>query len=110
MKALGSLAVLVCVGAVVATAAEPVTLTGIVSDRTCGLDHHGRDAQQCVRTCVEESGDYVLVVGSRTYTLVAEDEAKAELYELAGKQATVAGQRSAGDVVSVATVKPASKP
>jgi len=81
-----------------------VTLTGTVSDAACGRDHHGRDAEECVRACVEESGQYALVVGDRVYTLVADDNARARLHELAGHTATVSGDRRSGDVVTVKTV------
>jgi hypothetical protein len=91
-----------------AQAAPDVTLTGLVSDRACGMDHHGREAQECVRSCAAESGEYALVVGTRVYTLVADEDVKAELYDLAGEQATVTGGRDRGDVVMVKSVKPAS--
>ena len=89
-----------------AISASDVTLTGIVSDAACGVEHHGRDAAECVRSCAEEGSEFALVVGSRVYTLVGEDDVKAQLLNLAGKVATVTGDRGAGDVVSVATVQP----
>ena len=89
--------------------ATDATLTGIVSDRACGMDHHGREAEECVRACTAESGEYALVVGTRVYTLVGEDDVKAELYELAGTSVTVTGDRGRGDVVTVKTVKSASQ-
>ena len=105
--------VVVAFAALVATAsgADSVTLTGTVTDRACGLDHHGRDVQQCVRSCAEESGEYALVVATksatRVYTLVAEDDVKAKLYDFAGESVVVTGVREAGDVVTVTAVKSA---
>jgi hypothetical protein len=85
-------------------AANEVTLTGTVSDAMCGANHHGREAVECTRACAAESGAYVLIVGTRIYTLVAEDDAREQLYELAGKRVVVTGDRVAGDVITVKTV------
>ena len=87
----------------VLSAAE-VTVTGIVSDASCRMDHHGRSAEECTRSCAEEAGSYVLVVDSRIITLVAEGQAKAALWDLAGSRATVTGERGAGDVITVTKV------
>ena len=89
-----------------APSANEVTLTGIVSDAACGIEHHGRDADECVRACTEEGSEYALVVGSKVYTLVGDDNVKAQLLNLAGQMATVTGDRGTGDVIAVATVKP----
>jgi hypothetical protein len=85
--------------------ADAVTLTGVVSDAACGANHHGRSAAECTRACAEESGDYVLVVGARVYTLVGEDEVKAALREWAGDTVIVTGDRQRGDVVVVTAVR-----
>jgi hypothetical protein len=86
--------------------AVPITVTGIVSDATCAADHRGRITDDCVRACTEESVQYALVVGSRVYVLVGEDDIKEQLYNLAAQTVTVTGDRIPGDVIVVASVMP----
>jgi hypothetical protein len=97
------------VGLSARVAADTVRLTGTVSDKACGRDHHGHDPESCVRTCAEESGEYALVVGSRVYTLVADEDMRAELNRFAAREVVVTGERMNGDVVSVTSVKRADR-
>ena len=86
--------------------ASDTRLTGVVSDFTCGADHHGRAPAECVRTCTSESIEYALVVRSKVYMLVGDEEIRAQLSEVAGEIATVAGDLGRGDVIAVTSVTP----
>ena len=83
------------------------TLTGVVSDSMCGAKHMAKDKSpaECTRMCVKQGMQYALVAGNKIYTLEGHE---AELDKLAGARATVKGS-VAGDVVTVASVKPAAK-
>ena len=89
-----------------AVAAEKATVTGVVADAMCGLKHHDSDAAACTRHCVQAGSDYALIAGDKALTLKASDSLKAELDKLAGKKATVSGERD-GDTITVASVQPA---
>lgn len=89
-----------------AVPAGNVTLTGTVSEMTCRLDHHrDRNPADCTRACTEEGSPFALIVGSRVYTLIGEDEVKGQLYELAGQRVTVIGEPRGNDVVAVTSVE-----
>ena len=84
------------------------TLTGIVSDSTCGRKHAmmpGKSDAECTRGCVMKGAKYALVVGDKVYTLEGPAE---ELDKLAGEKAKVKGTVS-GDTVQVASVAAAKK-
>ena len=71
--------------------AADTTLTGKVSDATCGAKHmQGMSDADCVKECVKK-GAYALVVKDKVYTLTATDAQKADLLKLAGKNAKVTG-------------------
>jgi len=84
------------------SSATPKTLTGVVSDSMCGAKHMAKDKSpaECTRMCVKQG-----MQRNKIYTLEGHE---AELDKLAGARATVKGS-VAGDVVTVASVKPAAK-
>ena len=88
-------------------AAEKTTVTGVVGDAMCGVKHSmgGNDAD-CTKECVKGgASDYALIVGDKALTLKTSNEnTKAELNKLAGKKATVTGERD-GDTITVASVE-----
>jgi hypothetical protein len=68
-----------------------VSLTGVVGDDMCGIDHKkmgGTDAAKCAAECAKGMGaKYSLIVGNDTYVL--SDQAAGAKY--AGKKVTVTG-------------------
>ena len=80
----------------------PRTLTGTVSDSTCGASHVAKDKSpaECTRECLRAGSKYALVVGQRVYTL---DGHEAEVDKFAGEKATVKG-RVTGEKVTVESV------
>ncbi len=73
----------------------------------CGAHHHIANAAACTHACVKRGASYALVVGTKVYTLEESGKmAKAELYKLAGKDASVTGTVK-GETVQVKSVKPA---
>ena len=86
--------------------AKHVTLTGVVSDATCGRKHTmmpGKSDAECTRACIMKGSKYALVVGDKVYTLEGQSDA---LDKLAGETAKIHGMAS-GDTVQVASVQPA---
>jgi len=85
-------------------------LTGIVSDATCQGRHNRKAVTNCgcTRKCVEDGGDYALVVGQRVYILQGH---RADLDKFAGGRATVVGGVNGSKVVadSVTAVKKKAK-
>jgi hypothetical protein len=65
------------------------TLTGIVSDTTCGATHNMKNMTpaECTRACAKQGG-YALVVANTVYKLQGHE---ADLEKLAGEAATVKG-------------------
>lgn len=63
--------VLVAAAAFTPAALAAQSFDGTVSDSMCGLKHMmpGKSDAQCIRECVKAGSKYVLVVGSKTYTL-----------------------------------------
>ncbi len=83
--------------------AQPTTMKGVVSDQMCGAKHMmDGGAAKCTRECVKMGSPYVLVVGSKVYTL--KGHAK-ELYNLAGKNVVVKGTLS-GTTLDVSSITP----
>ncbi len=79
------------------------TLTGVVSDSTCGRKHTmmpGKSDAECTHQCVKMGSKYALVVGDKVYTLEGGSE---DLDKLAGEKAKVKGTVS-GNTVQVASV------
>lgn len=86
--------------------AKHKTLTGVVSDATCGRTHNmmpGKSDAECTRACIMKGSKYALVVGDKVYTLEGQADA---LDKLAGEKAKVTGMVS-GDTMQVASVAPA---
>lgn len=71
-------------------AAQPTTMTGVVSDAMCGAHHMMKDATaaQCTRVCVKQGSDFALVVGDKVYTLQGD---KSQIDKYAGQSVTVKG-------------------
>ncbi|HVC18506.1 MAG TPA: hypothetical protein VNE16_00395 [Vicinamibacterales bacterium] len=101
---------LMAVGLMTATSpafAAAKNFTGEVGDAMCGLHHMSGDPVECTRGCVKDGSDYALIVGDKVLTLkVADAKVKAELFDLAGKKATVTGEEK-GDTIQVTAVHPA---
>jgi hypothetical protein len=88
-------------------AAGTETLTGVVSDSTCGAAHMMKNMTpaDCARACVKISGGYVLVVGTKVYTLKGHE---AELDKLAAEAVIVKGAVN-GKTITVESVVSAKK-
>lgn len=67
------------------------TLDGVVSDSMCGKKHMmpGKSDAQCVQECIKAGSKYVLVSGSKVYTMSA---TAATLAPFAGKHVRVQGE------------------
>jgi hypothetical protein len=83
---------------------ETQTLTGVVSDASCGPSHFIKNIgpAECTRACVGHKKDYALVVGSDTYTLKGHG---GEVDKFAGKTVTVEGAVN-GKTINVKSVTP----
>ena len=90
MRNLPGILILV-VGASMPLVADTHTITGIVSDTTCGANHRTADAPACTRDCVKKGADYALVVNGEVYTVKADKNQKEKLAGLVGKVAVVRG-------------------
>ena len=76
------------------------TFTGMITDSHCGPRHMRNTSQNstdCARACVRKGATYVLVNGTRRYTLIGDESAVAQL---AGERANVTGTRQ-GDTIIV---------
>jgi hypothetical protein len=90
-------------------AAENKTITGIVSDASCGSQHMMMTISpaECTRQCVRNGSKYTLIVGDKTYVLNTADKGiLTVLDQQAGKKVTVSGTVN-GVAVEVSTVVPA---
>lgn len=78
------------------------SLTGIVSDASCGATHSmkGMSAADCTRMCAKMGRKYALVVGAHVYALRGHE---AELQKLAGAKVTVKGNLN-GRIISIDSV------
>jgi hypothetical protein len=79
------------------------TLTGVVSDTTCGATYNMKNMTpaECTRACAKQGG-YALVVGNTVYRLKGHE---ADLEKHAGEAATVKGAVN-GKTVTVESVAP----
>ena len=86
-------------------AKKATTLTGEVSDTTCGNKHpmKGKSAAECARECVKGGSDYALMVGKRMYTLKGN---AAELDKYAGERVIVKGSLT-GSTLTAESITPA---
>ena len=91
MKRVGSVLLLgaaMVVGTILATAADQ-TLTGVVTDATCGAGAHKNpnNVKGCTNACAR-SGGYALIVGDKVYKLEGKTDG---LADLAAEKAKVTG-------------------
>ena len=94
-RAFGMLLLAAVIFALPAVAGEKIT--GSISDKMCGADHHGQDPVTCTLNCVKGGSPFVLVVTKdRILDIENQKDAKirAELEKYAGKAVTVAGTMS----------------
>ena len=85
--------------------AQRQSLTGVVTDSTCGATHMAKDKTpaECTQMCVKDGVKYALAADKKLYTLEGHE---AELAKLAGQKVTVKGTLK-GDTVTVESVLPA---
>lgn len=83
---------------------KDVTLTGTVSDFTCGAKHpDGPSAADCTLSCVKSMGSpYALMVGDKAYKLIGNTDG---LEKLAGAKAKVTGTVDE-ETIDVSSVSP----
>jgi hypothetical protein len=81
------------------------TLTGVVSDSMCGVNHMAKNmnSADCLRMCVKKGTKYALVVDKKVYTLEGHE---AELDKYAAQKVTLQGTVN-GETMNVASVAPA---
>lgn len=114
MKSIRTLAIILALFFSAITAfSQEKTFTGIVSDSMCTTNHMLKEMKaanqaECVRKCVKDSFDYVLVVGKDYYILKGNPE---ELDKYAAQRVTVKGTLQ-GDTLTATSITPApaSKP
>ncbi len=82
--------------------AQRQSLTGVVTDSTCGATHMAKDKTPAECT-VKDGVEYALAADKKLYTLEGHE---AELAKLAGQKVTVKGTLK-GDTVTVESVLPA---
>jgi hypothetical protein len=72
------------------TSGSQKTLTGVVSDSMCGVNHMAKniDPADCLRMCVKKGTKYALVVGKDVYTLEGHE---AELDKYAAQEVSLKG-------------------
>jgi hypothetical protein len=87
------------------TSGSQKTLTGVVSDSMCGVNHMAKNmnSSDCLRMCVKKGTKYALVVDKKVYTLEGHE---AELDKYAAQRVTLQGTVN-GETVNVASVAPA---
>jgi len=83
-----------------------ITLTGTVTDTACGTAFHKtliHNDALCVRTCVELGAKYALATNKTTYELRGQHE---KLYDYAGEQVQIKGERVGKSMIMVESVVP----
>src|ERR1700730_15717434 len=87
------------------TTGSQKTLTGIVSDSMCGVNHMAKNmsSADCLRMCVKKGTKYALVVDKKVYTLEGHE---AELDKYAAQRVTLQGTLK-GQMMTVESVTPA---
>jgi len=82
--------------------AATTTLTGMVTDDTCGASHMmpGKSNAVCTRECVKRGAHFALSVKDKVYIL---DGKTSEVDALAGAKATVQGNLN-GNVLTVGSI------
>ena len=71
--------------------ADTHTITGIVSDATCGANHRIADGVTCTQDCIKKGADYALVVNGDVYTIKASKAQKEKLARRVGRPVVVRG-------------------
>jgi hypothetical protein len=86
------------------TSGSQKTMTGVVSDSMCGVNHMARniDPADCLRMCVKKGTKYALVVGKDVYTLEGHE---AELDKYAAQKVSLKGTVK-GQMMTVESVTP----
>jgi hypothetical protein len=87
------------------TSGSQKTLTGVVSDSMCGVNHMAKNmsSADCLRMCVKKGTKYALVVDKKVYTLEGHE---AELDKYAAQKVTLQGTVN-GETVNVVSISPA---
>jgi len=87
------------------TLASAQAFDGVITDSMCGLKHMmpGKSDAKCIQECIKAGSKYVLVVGSKTYTLAAKPDT---LAPFAGKHVHVDGALS-GTTLAVNSIQAA---
>ena len=101
---LASVALLVAATMLGQTSGSQKTLTGVVSDSRCGVNHMAKnmDPADCLRMCVKKGTKYALVVGRDVYTLEGHE---AELDKYAAQTVYLKGTVK-GQAMTVESVAP----
>lgn len=86
-----------------AVSAAPVTVDGTVSDSMCVKKHMmpGKSDAKCIEECIKSGSKYVLVAGTKVYTLNGNAQT---LASFAGKHVLVQGEVK-GDLLSVQSIR-----
>lgn len=88
-----------------ATPQVGTTFTGMITDSHCGARHMRKSnltSVECARACYRKGASYLLIDGSRRFTLVGGESA---LDKVVGQRATVIGNRQ-GDTIIVDSATP----
>jgi hypothetical protein len=82
--------------------AATTTLTGVVTDDMCGVNHMmpGKSNAVCTRACVKHGAHFALAVNDKVYVLNGKTS---EVDALAGSKAIVKGDLN-GNVVTVGSI------
>jgi hypothetical protein len=73
------------------------TMTGVVTDTMCGLNHSGKPADKCTAGCVKKGSTMSLVVGDKVYEMKGKTEG---MEALGGATVKVSG-KLAGNILEV---------
>src|SRR5579885_1440069 len=103
-----TLALLLSCTAPISLLAATRTITGIVSDTTCGANHRTADAAACARDCMKKGAEYALVVNGDVYTVKAATAQKTQLARHVGKTVVVRGDLD-GMTITATDVSTAKK-
>ena len=78
------------------------SIDGVISDSMCVKKHMmpGKTDAQCIQECVKDGSSYVLVAGSKVFTLVAKPQTIAPF---AGKHVHIAGSLK-GNTLTVTSI------
>src|SRR5205814_1423379 len=89
-RTMKKIAILLTGAALLLSAAETKTITGVITDEMCGADHKMMNVKpdsKCVTECVKMGSKYALLSGSTVYAL--SDQKTPEKF--AGKKVAVTG-------------------